>query len=109
MCKQGSQVAVGTHKGYVQIWDVAVNKKLTTLEGHGARVGKWLAFSSVHWPHQGHVYGHCLWIQIGLYSGIAVFVAVLAQIFVVVLVQVTLAASPSLSREVCCGFRSCAS
>ncbi|XP_076462564.1 fizzy-related protein homolog [Babylonia areolata] len=37
--RQGQQVAVGTHKGYVQIWDVAVNKKLTTLEGHGARVG----------------------------------------------------------------------
>ena len=46
VCKQGSQVAVGTHKGYVQIWDVAVNKKLTTLEGHGARVGKWLTFPS---------------------------------------------------------------
>lgn len=37
--ERGSQVAVGTHKGYVQIWDVSVNKKITTLEGHGARVG----------------------------------------------------------------------
>lgn len=40
---QGQQVAVGTHKGHVQIWDVAVNKKITTLEGHGARVGESLA------------------------------------------------------------------
>lgn len=39
---QGSQVAVGTNKGYVQIWDVSVSKKLHTLTGHGARVGKFL-------------------------------------------------------------------
>ena len=32
-------VAVGTHKGYVQIWDVAASKKINTLEGHNARVG----------------------------------------------------------------------
>nr|KAG5700103.1 hypothetical protein BaRGS_029853 [Batillaria attramentaria] len=38
--ERGSQVAVGTHKGLVQIWDVSVNKKITTLEGHGARVGQ---------------------------------------------------------------------
>ncbi|XP_076440625.1 fizzy-related protein homolog isoform X2 [Babylonia areolata] len=37
--ERGNQVAVGTHKGNVQIWDVAVTKKLTTLEGHNARVG----------------------------------------------------------------------
>ena len=35
----GNLVAVGTHKGYVQIWDVAANKKINTLEGHTARVG----------------------------------------------------------------------
>jgi WD40 repeat protein len=37
---QGNLVAVGTHKGYVQIWDVAATKKINTLEGHSARVGK---------------------------------------------------------------------
>lgn len=37
---QGNLVAVGTHKGYVQIWDVAASKKINTLEGHSARVGK---------------------------------------------------------------------
>lgn len=33
-------MAVGTHKGYVQIWDAAAGKKLSVLEGHTARVGK---------------------------------------------------------------------
>ncbi|KAK7944787.1 hypothetical protein WMY93_000515 [Mugilogobius chulae] len=37
--ERGSLVAVGTHKGYVQIWDAAGGRKLTTLEGHSARVG----------------------------------------------------------------------
>lgn len=37
---QGSLVAVGTHKGYVQIWDAAGGRKLTSLEGHSARVGQ---------------------------------------------------------------------
>lgn len=32
-------VAVGTHKGFVQIWDAAAGKKLSMLEGHTARVG----------------------------------------------------------------------
>jgi len=36
---QGSLVAVGTHKGFVQIWDAAGGRKLTSLEGHSARVG----------------------------------------------------------------------
>ncbi|XP_036376967.1 fizzy-related protein homolog isoform X1 [Megalops cyprinoides] len=36
---RGSLVAVGTHKGYVQIWDAAGGRKLTSLEGHSARVG----------------------------------------------------------------------
>lgn len=33
-------MAVGTHKGFVQIWDAAAGKKLSVLEGHTARVGK---------------------------------------------------------------------
>ncbi|KAJ8311044.1 hypothetical protein KUTeg_011402 [Tegillarca granosa] len=37
--ERGQLVSVGTHKGYVQIWDVAANRKLNTLEGHSARVG----------------------------------------------------------------------
>lgn len=37
---QGNLVAVGTHKGYVQIWDAAGGKKLSILEGHTARVGE---------------------------------------------------------------------
>lgn len=37
---QGNLVAVGTHKGFVQIWDAAAGKKLAVLEGHTARVGE---------------------------------------------------------------------
>ncbi|XP_013409455.1 fizzy-related protein homolog isoform X2 [Lingula anatina] len=37
--ERGNSVAVGTHKGFVQIWDVSANKKISTLEGHSARVG----------------------------------------------------------------------
>uniref|UniRef100_A0A8C6L1C5 Fizzy/cell division cycle 20 related 1b n=1 Tax=Nothobranchius furzeri TaxID=105023 RepID=A0A8C6L1C5_NOTFU len=37
--ERGGLVAVGTHKGYVQIWDAAGGRKLTCLEGHSARVG----------------------------------------------------------------------
>ncbi|XP_066508294.1 fizzy-related protein homolog isoform X1 [Hoplias malabaricus] len=37
--ERGSLVAVGTHKGFVQIWDAAAGKKLSVLEGHTARVG----------------------------------------------------------------------
>lgn len=40
MFRQGNLVAVGTHKGYVQIWDAAAGKKLSVLEGHTARVGE---------------------------------------------------------------------
>ncbi|XP_014243653.1 fizzy-related protein homolog isoform X1 [Cimex lectularius] len=36
---RGSLVAVGTHHGYVQIWDVAVSKLITKFVGHSARVG----------------------------------------------------------------------
>jgi len=32
-------VAVGTHHGYVQVWDVAVNKQVNKMQGHSARVG----------------------------------------------------------------------
>lgn len=38
-------MAVGTHKGFVQIWDAAAGKKLSVLEGHTARVGE-------YWEHQ---------------------------------------------------------
>lgn len=31
---------MGTHKGFVQIWDAGAGKKLSTLEGHTARVGE---------------------------------------------------------------------
>uniref|UniRef100_A0A3B4DYB7 Fizzy-related protein homolog n=1 Tax=Pygocentrus nattereri TaxID=42514 RepID=A0A3B4DYB7_PYGNA len=37
--ERGNLVAVGTHKGFVQIWDAAAGKKLFALEGHTARVG----------------------------------------------------------------------
>uniref|UniRef100_A0A5F9C5H0 Fizzy and cell division cycle 20 related 1 n=1 Tax=Oryctolagus cuniculus TaxID=9986 RepID=A0A5F9C5H0_RABIT len=37
--ERGNLVAVGTHKGFVQIWDAAEDKKLLVLEGHMARVG----------------------------------------------------------------------
>lgn len=36
---RGNLVAVGTHKGYVQVWDVATSKQITQLQGHSARVG----------------------------------------------------------------------
>nr|XP_026691443.1 fizzy-related protein homolog isoform X2 [Ciona intestinalis] len=36
---RGNLVAVGTHKGYVQVWDALANKKIKQLEGHTARVG----------------------------------------------------------------------
>jgi cell division cycle 20-like protein 1 (cofactor of APC complex) len=32
-------VAVGTHHGYVQVWDVVANKQVNKLLGHSARVG----------------------------------------------------------------------
>ncbi|NWV20468.1 FZR1 protein, partial [Origma solitaria] len=38
--ERGNLVAVGTHKGFVQIWDAAAGKKLSMLEGHTARVGE---------------------------------------------------------------------
>ncbi|XP_074640552.1 fizzy-related protein homolog [Tubulanus polymorphus] len=37
--ERGNLVAVGTHKGDVQIWDVAASKRISLLEGHSARVG----------------------------------------------------------------------
>lgn len=32
-------MAVGTHLGFVQVWDVAASKQINVLEGHSARVG----------------------------------------------------------------------
>lgn len=37
--ERGNLVAVGTHHGYVQVWDVAANKQISKLLGHSARVG----------------------------------------------------------------------
>ncbi|XP_070149880.1 fizzy-related protein homolog [Polyergus mexicanus] len=37
--ERGNLVAVGTHMGYIQVWDVAVNKQVSKLQGHSARVG----------------------------------------------------------------------
>jgi len=37
--ERGQLVAVGTHKGFVQIWDVTANKRVSVLGGHSARVG----------------------------------------------------------------------
>jgi len=37
--ERGNLVAVGTHRGYVQIWDVAAAKRVNVLSGHSARVG----------------------------------------------------------------------
>lgn len=37
--ERGNLVAVGTHHGYVQIWDVGANKQVSKLLGHSARVG----------------------------------------------------------------------
>lgn len=37
-------IAVGTYKGYTQIWDVAANKKVNNLHGHTARVGQLSSF-----------------------------------------------------------------
>lgn len=37
--ERGNLVAVGTHHGYVQVWDVGVNKQVNKMQGHSARVG----------------------------------------------------------------------
>lgn len=42
---QGNHVAIGTHTGLVQIWDVEKEKLLRTMRGHTARVGA-LAWNS---------------------------------------------------------------
>ena len=36
---QGSHIAIGTQKGYVQIWDAEAQRRLRTMTGHAARVG----------------------------------------------------------------------
>lgn len=37
--ERGNLVAVGTQKGHISVWDVAVNKEVVKLQGHIARVG----------------------------------------------------------------------
>ncbi|XP_043830548.1 fizzy-related protein homolog [Dromiciops gliroides] len=37
--REGNLLAVGTHNGFVQIWDVAAEKKVSVLDGHRSRVG----------------------------------------------------------------------
>ncbi|KAL1110522.1 hypothetical protein AAG570_008050, partial [Ranatra chinensis] len=37
--ERGNLVAVGTHHGYIQVWDVGANKQVCKLMGHSARVG----------------------------------------------------------------------
>lgn len=37
--ERGNLVAVGTQRGYVQVWDVSANKRVNMLEGHTGRVG----------------------------------------------------------------------
>lgn len=37
--ERGHLVAVGTHKGLVQVWDVGASKQTSLLQGHSARVG----------------------------------------------------------------------
>ncbi|XP_057299769.1 fizzy-related protein homolog [Hydractinia symbiolongicarpus] len=37
--ERGNHLAVGTHKGFVQIWDVSANKRVSVLQGHTTRVG----------------------------------------------------------------------
>ncbi|XP_021712664.1 fizzy-related protein homolog [Aedes aegypti] len=37
--ERGHQLAVGTHHGYVTVWDVAASKQVNKLQGHSARVG----------------------------------------------------------------------
>ncbi|XP_033115129.1 fizzy-related protein homolog isoform X2 [Anneissia japonica] len=43
--ERGNLVAVGTNKGFVQVWDAGAQKKIHVLEGHSARVGA-LAWNS---------------------------------------------------------------
>ncbi|KAJ9665537.1 substrate-specific activator of APC-dependent proteolysis [Coniosporium apollinis] len=37
--QRGSHIAIGTHKGFVQIWDATSQRRLRTMTGHTARVG----------------------------------------------------------------------
>ena len=36
---QGNLVGVGTHDGFIQVWDVAANKQVNHFVGHSDRVG----------------------------------------------------------------------
>jgi len=42
-------IAVGTYKGFTQIWDVAANKKVNNLHGHTARVGEFVYLLLLTW------------------------------------------------------------
>ncbi|KAF2089259.1 WD domain-containing protein [Saccharata proteae CBS 121410] len=37
--QRGSHLAIGTNKGFVQIWDATAQRRLRTMTGHTARVG----------------------------------------------------------------------
>lgn len=37
--QRGSHIAIGTHKGFVQIWDAHSQRRLRTMTGHTGRVG----------------------------------------------------------------------
>lgn len=52
-------MAVGTHKGYVQIWDAAAGKKLSVLEGHTARVGECRDWRDDSWSDASEASSRC--------------------------------------------------
>lgn len=37
--ERGSHIAIGTHRGFVQIWDAQTQRRLRTMTGHTGRVG----------------------------------------------------------------------
>ena len=62
---QGNLIAIGTFKGYTQIWDVAANKKVNNLHGHTARVGELLVVS-ILFPFSGRWEGHLVCKKVGV-------------------------------------------
>jgi cell division cycle 20-like protein 1 (cofactor of APC complex) len=44
---QGNQIAIGTSKGSVQIWDVAREKKIRQFDNHTARVGTMASIDNI--------------------------------------------------------------
>ncbi|KFQ00314.1 FZR1 protein, partial [Haliaeetus albicilla] len=63
--ERGNLVAVGTHKGFVQIWDAAAGKKLSMLEGHTARVGKEVGGRGFTWAASAEWRCMCLGRAVG--------------------------------------------